>query len=157
VLRARRGHRVALLEGEHDRDALERHVLQGQAAQRVGEDLFALADAARYRRRIDLARAALLAQRRRFPSSPRSLDAVFLLGRVEELRTDGRVQAIRLYDEYLVRAPKGAYAAEALGRKLILTNESDGAATARPIAVEYLRRFPEGSYAASARALMREP
>jgi len=121
------------------------------------EDLFALADAARYRRRIDLARAALLAQRRRFPSSPRSLDAVFLLGRVEELRTDGRVQAIRLYDEYLVRAPKGAYAAEALGRKLILTNESDGAATARPIAVEYLRRFPEGSYAASARALMREP
>jgi len=65
--------------------------------------------------------------------------------------------AIRLYDEYLVRAPKGAYAAEALGRKLILTNESDGAATARPIAVEYLRRFPEGSYAASARALMREP
>ena len=33
----------------------------------AGEDLFVLADAARYRRRADLARSALLAQRRHFP------------------------------------------------------------------------------------------
>jgi hypothetical protein len=64
------------------------------------DDLFALADAARYRRRADLARSALLAQRRRFPSSPRSLDAIFLLGRVEELRAGGRAPAIEWYDEY---------------------------------------------------------
>jgi TolA-binding protein len=121
------------------------------------DDLFALADAARYRRRTDLARAALLAQRRRFPRSPRSLDAIFLLGRVEELRAQGAARAIASYDEYLTHAPTGAYAAEALGRKMILTDERDGRAAARPIADEYLRRFPGGSYAGSARALQRGP
>ncbi|HEY5281282.1 MAG TPA: hypothetical protein VIM14_00695, partial [Polyangia bacterium] len=121
------------------------------------EDLFALADAARYRRRMALAHEALLAERRRFPDSPRALDAIFLLGRVEESDERGMTRAIRWYDEYLVRAPKGAYAAEALGRKLTLTNEIGGPAEARPIAEEYLRRFPKGSYAGSARVLRRSP
>jgi hypothetical protein len=121
------------------------------------EDLFVLADAARYRRRADLARAALQAQRRRFPRSPRSLDAVFLLGRVEELREQGTAQAIAWYDVYLAKAPAGPYAAEALGRKMILTHETLGEEAARPIAEAYLLRFPAGSYAGSARALRRAP
>lgn len=128
----------------------------------ASEDLFVLADAARYRRRADLARAALLAVRRRFPRSPRSLDALFMLGRAEELREHGtrgqsQAQAIAWYDDYLAQAPTGAYAAEALGRKMILTNEAGGPAKARPIANEYLLRFPNGSYAGSARALQRSP
>ena len=63
---------------------------------------------------------------------------------MEELREHGtaRAQAIDWYDEYLAQAPTGAYAAEALGRKMILTNEAGGPAEARPIADEYLRRFP---------------
>ena len=117
------------------------------------EDLLALADAARYRRRVDLARAALLAQRRRFPGSARALDALFLLGRVEELSSDGAARAIAFYEEYLARAPRGGYAAEALGREMILSNDLGGPSKARPIADEYLRRFPAGSYAGSARAL----
>lgn len=121
------------------------------------EDLFALADAARYRRRIDLARAALLAHRRRFPGSQHSLDALFLLGRVEELRDRAADRAIAWYDAYLTEAPAGTYAAEALGRKMILINETRGPAAARPIAEAYLLRFPSGSYAASARALKRVP
>ena len=121
------------------------------------DDLFALADAARYRRRTDLARAALLAQRRRFAHAPRALDAIFLLGRVEELRAQGVAQAIARYDEYLAQAPAGAYAAEALGRKMVLTDERDGRSAARPIADEYLHRFPGGSYAGAARALQRAP
>ena len=121
------------------------------------DDLLALADAARYRRRTDLARAALVAQRRRFPRSPRALDAIFFLGRVEELRGQNAPQAIAWYDQYLAQAPTGAYAAEALGRKMILTDEHQGRAAARPIADEYLRRFPGGSYAGSARALQRAP
>ena len=121
------------------------------------EDLLALADAARYRRRVDLARAALLAQRRRFPGSVRALDALFLLGRVEELSSDGAARAIAFYDDYLERAPRGGYAAEALGRKMILTNDLGGPGKARPIADEYLRRFPRGSYAGSARALGHVP
>ena len=121
------------------------------------EDLLALADAARYRRRVDLARTALLAQRRRFAGSPRALDALFLLGRVEELSPDGAARAIAFYDDYLARAPRGGYAAEALGRKMILTSDLGGPSKARPIADEYLRRFPGGSYAGSARALGHVP
>jgi ferric-dicitrate binding protein FerR (iron transport regulator) len=120
-------------------------------------DLFALADAARYRRRTELARAALLAHRRRFPESPRALDTTFLLGRVDEMRAGGKRLAIKWYDEYLSRAPSGTYAAEALGRKMILSSEIEGAASAAELAADYLRRFPEGSYASAARALRREP
>jgi TolA-binding protein len=119
------------------------------------EELFALADAARYRRRTDLARTALLAQRRRFSGSTRSLDATFLLGRVEE--SQDRARAIGWYEEYLEHASKGPYAAEAWGRKMALTNELEGRVVARPIAEEYLRRFPKGSYARAARALSGEP
>jgi hypothetical protein len=118
------------------------------------DDLLALADAARYRRRMDLARSALLAERRRFPGSPRSVDAIYLLGRVEESRPSGLADAITWYDQYLARAPNGPFAGEALGRKLTLTDKLLGAARARPIADEYLRRFPHGSYAGSARALL---
>jgi TolA-binding protein len=123
----------------------------------ASDDLFALADAARYRRRMDLAREALLAVQKRFPGSSRALDAAFLLGRVEEANERGLVKAVEWYDAYLRRAPRGTYAAEALGRKMTLTNKLEGAGQARPLAEEYLRRFPNGSYAGSARALRRAP
>jgi hypothetical protein len=119
------------------------------------DDLLALADAARYRRRTDLARDALLAERRRFPGSPHALDAAFLLGRVEEASDQAR--AIQWYDEYLMRAPTGTYASEALGRKMTLTNKLGGTSRARPIAEEYLRRFPAGTYAGPARAIVGAP
>ncbi len=146
-----------LASGQWDRilEDVERTGLEPILNKASSEDLFALADAARYRRRPDLARAALLAQRRRFPDSPRALDALFLLGRVEESRSGGAERSIAWYDEYLTRAPTGAYAAEALGRKMTLTNELNGPASARPIAEQYLHRFPKGSYAGSARALLR--
>jgi hypothetical protein len=119
------------------------------------EDLFALADAARYRRRLELSREALLAERRRFPGSARASDAAFLLGRVEETGGGETARALRWYDEYLAHAPDGTYASEALGRRMTLTKQREGSARARPIAEEYLRRFPEGAYAGSARALLR--
>jgi TolA-binding protein len=148
-----------LASGHWDRilEKVERAGVEAALNGASSEDLFALADAARYRRRTDLARAALLAQRRRFPDSPRALDAIFLLGRVEESGGGGMARAIAWYDEYLSRAPTGAYAAEALGRKMTVTSEIGGPARARPIAEEYLRRFPNGSYAGSARALLRVP
>jgi hypothetical protein len=148
-----------LASGHWDRilEDVERAGIKVTLDKASSEDLFALADAARYRRRTDLARAALLAERSRFPGSPRSLDAVFLLGRVEESGEHGMTRAIEWYDEYLARAPSGAYAAEAWGRKMILTNELEGPARARPIAEEYLRRFPKGSYGRWARALRRVP
>jgi hypothetical protein len=161
VAESRSGSRWAddFANGRWDRilkDAQERGV---EATLKKGsqDDLFVLADAARYRQRPDLARAALLAERRRFPDSPRTLSATFLLGRVEESREGGRSQAIAWYDEYLSRAPTGALAAEALGRKMMLTAEIHGPARARPLAADYLRRFPEGSYARSAHLLQTQP
>jgi TolA-binding protein len=149
----------ALANGQWDRILadVEREGLDATLKTASSDELFALADAARYRRRADLARAALLAQRRRYPTSARSLDAAFMLGRAEEQRESGRASAVRWYDEYLASAPSGTYAAEALGRKMMLSNELGGPASARKIAVEYLRRFPEGSYAGAARALLRGP
>ncbi len=117
------------------------------------EELFTLATAARYRQRNQLARDSLLALRRRFASSARALDSVYLLGRIEEARGDSQT-AQNWYDQYLASAPRGTYAAEALGRKMTLVSRSLGAAQARPIAERYLQRFPDGSYARSARALV---
>ena len=118
------------------------------------EDLFALANAARYRHRSDLARSALLAERRRFPGAPRSLEAIYLLGRVEESRETGTARAIAWYDEYLACAPTCPLVGEALGRKMTLTDKLEGPTRARSLAEEYLRRFPKGNYAGSARELL---
>jgi len=148
---------VALAAGQLDRilAEAERAGLKATLERAPGDDLLALADAARYRRRMDLARDALLAARRRFPDSPRSLDAAFRLGRVEEASDRGLAPAIEWYDEYLTRAPTGTYASEALGRKMTLMSKLGGASRARPIAEEYLRRFPAGTYAGPARAFVR--
>ena len=147
----------AMAGGDWDRilDDVERDGVAATLTGASDEELLALANAARYRRRTDLAREALAAERRRFPSSRRALDATYLLGRVEEATTGGRARAVEWYDEYLSRAPSGTYASEALGRKMTLLNELEGPSRARRLAEEYLRRFPGGSYAGSAQALMR--
>ena len=155
-----RGWAADLATGHWDRILadVDRDGVEATLEKAGSDDLFALADAARYRRRGDLSRAALLAERRRFPHAPRALDALFLLARAEELREHGTEdEAIAWYDDYLAQAPRGAYAAEALGRKMILTNEVGGPDGARPIAREYLRRFPTGGYAGAARALAGAP
>ncbi|HEY5956959.1 MAG TPA: hypothetical protein VIV60_10420 [Polyangiaceae bacterium] len=118
------------------------------------EELFVLADAARYRGRAALAQDALLAERKRFPGSSRALDAIFLLGRLEESNQGGFRSALARYEEYLARAPTGTYASEALGRKMIATRRLEGAVRAKPVAEEYLLRFPSGTYAGAARALL---
>ncbi|HEY5283459.1 MAG TPA: FecR domain-containing protein [Polyangia bacterium] len=155
----RRAWAEALASGDWDRILadVDRLGLKRTLAETSSEDLFAVADAARYRRRTGLARQALLAERKRFPESARALDAVFLLGRLEEANERGTNKAIHLYEEYLDRAPSGTYASEALGRRMMATSKLEGATRARVIAQEYLRRFPDGTYAGAARALLRAP
>ena len=147
----------ALAAGQLDRilAEVEKAGVKATLERATSDDLFALADAARYRKRVKLARDTLLAERRRFPGSPRTVDVAFLLGRVEEMRERGMAQAVEWYDEYLTRTPSGTYASEALGRKMTLTSKLEGPAPARLIAQEYLRRFPNGTYAGPARALQR--
>ena len=135
----------------------EAHAL-GDAAIEEGTsaDLDALADAARYNAKDELARRVLLAQRRRFPSGPRAARAAFLLGRLEEAA--GRpAKALEWFDGYLREAPSGPYASEALGGKMGVLQRVYGNEKARAVAEEYLRRFPSGSYSAAAQALTARP
>jgi hypothetical protein len=144
-----------------DADAILREVerlgVKRSLAEASSDDLSALADAARYRRQEDLARQALLAQRSRFAGSSRACDAAFLLGRLEESHEGRGLKALEWYDQYLEGAPTGAYASEALGRKMIATQKLMGGVAAQKVADEYLARFPTGSYAGAARALRPAP
>lgn len=119
------------------------------------EDLWALANAARYAGRFALARQALTAQRRRFPASDRAREAAFLLGRLHDADPEGPGNALGWYDRYLAEAPDGAHASDALGRKLTLLQRSNRTAEALAVAQDYLRRFPRGTYANAAHAFER--
>jgi TolA-binding protein len=137
------------------RDA-QKHGFERCLAEASSADLASLADAARYGRHDDMARRTLLALRRRFPSSSAAHDAAFLLGRLEE--TDQRPGvAVDWFGRYVAESPGGTYASEALGRKMVLTQQTSGDADARALAVDYVRRFPQGTYAARARALIPAP
>lgn len=153
------GWAAALAAGDMDSilQDVEKVGLQRALAEASSEDLSALADAARYRRREEIARQALLSQRNRFADSPRALDAAFLLGRLEDASQGGGKKALEWYDRYLEGAPNGSYASEALGRKMIATQKLQGTAAAQSVAAEYLRRFPTGTYAGTARALRQTP
>jgi hypothetical protein len=119
-------------------------------------DLAALADAARYTRRPDLARRALLSERARFPQTVQARDAAFFLGGIAE--SSGDDGAALTWDEtYLRESPTGAYASQALGRKMMIVRRLRGTPDARAIAAEYLRRFADGPYAASARKILTVP
>jgi TolA-binding protein len=119
-------------------------------------NLAALADAARYARRNDVARKALGAERKRFPKSAHAHDAAFFLGGVSE--SEGSLeQAVEWYARYLEEEPRGTYASEALGRKMIAVHRSQGVERARSIARTYLERFPKGPYASAAQELVNRP
>jgi FecR protein len=147
-----------LLHGKADDivdDALRRG-LDGCLADSSQSELSALADAARYTRRNDIARRVLLAERRRFAGSRTAIDAALLLGRLAEAeKNDG--QAVTWFNTYLGEAPGGAHASEALGRKMAIVQHSAGTAAARPLAEEYLGKYPDGTYSSAARTILKSP
>jgi TolA-binding protein len=118
------------------------------------EELSALADAARYAGRSGVAKRVLLAERQRFPNSAAARDAAFFLGRIAE--DGGGGSAVEWYERYVAESPRGAYASQALGRKMMLLYKQRGVATAKPVAADYLARYPNGPYAAAARKIEQE-
>ena len=120
---------------------------------RGGADLKALGQAARYTGDRALALRAFGALRQRFANSDAGRPASFFIARIQEEQGSPR-EALRWLSIYLGEAPRGVYAAEAFGRRLMLTERVSGRATAAPLAREYLERFPQGAYAASARAIL---
>jgi hypothetical protein len=138
---------------EAEQRGLARTLETGSAA-----DLTALADAARYVRRSDVARRTLLTERDRFPRTATSREAAFFLGGVaeDESGVAAAKTALDWYERYLAESPNGTYAAQALGRQMILVNKLRGAAAARPLASDYLARFPSGPYAEPAKKLLQD-
>jgi TolA-binding protein len=116
-------------------------------------DLAAVADAARYERRQDIARRALVALRTRFSGSVQARDAAFFLGGLAENQNDS-ASALDGYETYLRETPNGPYASQALGRKFMIVQRLQGAEAARPFASQYVDRFPDGPYAPNARKLL---
>jgi TolA-binding protein len=116
-------------------------------------DLAAVADAARYERRQDIARRALVALRTRFSGSVQARDAAFFLGGLAENQND-IASALDGYETYLRETPNGPYASQALGRKFTIVQRLQGAEAARPFASQYVDRFPDGPYAPNARKLL---
>jgi len=116
-------------------------------------ELSALADAARYGRRTALARRVLMAERSRFAGSHSAIEAAFFLGRIVE---DEGGDAIEWYDRYLTESGGGAYASQALGRKMMLVYGRRGAAQTKSLAENYLSRYQSGPYAAAAKKILDE-
>jgi hypothetical protein len=123
-------------------------------ARRPLADLAALADASRYRGQTDLAQRALTTERARFPGSREAHTAAFLLGRLADDQSHDAARAIGWYDRYLAEAPSGPFASDALGRKMVAMQASQGTDAARSIATQYARRFPHGAYAAQAEEIL---
>jgi TolA-binding protein len=141
-----------------------RGVLESAEARGVGPslghgtlaDLVALADAARYAHEKGLAKRGLLAERERFPGTAEARAAAFVLGRMaDDAGVSG--EALRWYDAYLSESPRGSFAAEALGRKLVALVRSGDTRAARSVAGAYVERFPSGAHAAYAREVLANP
>jgi hypothetical protein len=120
------------------------------------ERLAALGDAARYSGRTDLARRVLNAQRERFAGSAAASEATFLLGRLAEDAHEPGSAALPWYERYLAQTPGGVYAAEALGREMLILGERDNDLRAREVARKYLESYPHGAYVAQARQILED-
>ena len=119
--------------------------LESVLSQRSAGDLVALAQAARYSKELVLAERTWQTVRARFTGSQAAHDAAFYLGRIAEQR--GHVPAaLRWYGSYLGERSGGAYAAEAMGRRLVILHKRNDA-LARDEAGRYLAHFPNGPYA----------
>jgi hypothetical protein len=118
--------------------------------------LAALGDAARYAGQTALARRVLQAQRARFAGSPAAAEATFLLGRLAEDAHEPGSAALPWYELYLAQAPSGAYAAEALGRRMLILGSQERGQRAREAARRYLEAFPRGAYVPQARQILED-
>ena len=135
-------------------EAAERRGIESVLAHGSHAELAALADAACYTRRSRLAGRALNAERERFSETAEGREASFFLGNLAEDGGD-RSGAVSWYGRYLREDAAGTYAAQALGRKMLIESRR-GSSSAGIDAEEYLHRFPSGSYAEAARLILKQ-
>ena len=116
-------------------------------------DLKVLALAARYTGRRALSLRAWQTLRTRYAADALNQGAAFFLGRGYEEQGDS-AEALRWLARYLAESPGGAYAGEALGRRLVLLSKSGQRAEAVSTARSYLERYPRGAYAKSGKLVL---
>lgn len=121
----------------------------------AGNELNALADAARYVGQHDLAEKSLLALRARYAAAY-GVRSAFLLGRLKE-RQGNMASARSWYERTLREGPQGAFASDALAGKMRTVRAIEGRQAARALAREYLRLYPNGAHAAAAKQLAEGP
>ncbi|MEN9580782.1 MAG: hypothetical protein RJA70_3791 [Pseudomonadota bacterium] len=113
-------------------------------------DLEAAADAARYAGETGLAEQLLGGLNSRFPRTAAGQKATFLLGDVAQRQQD-LAAAENWYRRYLSQSPQGSYAAEAVGRLLVMTRDP---ARQRELAERYLEFGQKGAYSDRARRVL---
>lgn len=118
----------------------------------TASEVMALANAARFSGRVGVGREAYLALRQRFAGSTSASSAAFLMGRLME--SSSPAESRRWYERYEQEAPKGPLVAEAMGRRLLLTQTLGSRLEVQRLAEEYIRRFPDGPYAGVARKIV---
>jgi FecR-like protein len=116
-------------------------------------DLKVLALAARYTGRRALSLRAWQSLRTRYATDALNQGAAFYLARGYEEQGDTG-EAMRWLARYLAESPSGAFASEALGRRLLLLSKSGQKAEAASAAHTYLDRYPRGAYAKSAQLVL---
>jgi hypothetical protein len=116
-------------------------------------DLKVLALAARYTGRRALSLRAWQALRARYSADAHSQGAAFFLARGYEEQGDA-AEAMRWLARYLAESPGGAYASEALGRRMLLLSKLGQKPEAASAARTYLQRYPRGAYAKSAQLVV---
>ena len=126
--------------------AAERRGLSGVYQAGAADDLLALARAARFAGRMDVAREALTACRARFSGSQQAAMSAFLLG-----RSASGAQAAQWFSTYLKEQPAGALAREALGRLIEAYQAAGDRVSSRAAAERYLKSYPDGPHATLAR------
>ena len=143
-----RGMRVVRAAGElsHAVKTAQRRGLTGIYQSGAGDDLLALARAARFAGRMDVSRDALMACRARFAGSPQAAMSAFLLG-----RSASGAQAAQWFSTYLKEQPGGALAREALGRLIEAYQAAGDRVSSRSAAERYLKSYPDGPHATLAR------
>ncbi len=118
------------------------------------DDLWRLAETCRLARDSSRAVRALEAFRGRFPQSPRSRLAAFLLATVALELAQEPAAALTWFERYLEEAPRGPLVEEALGRSIQAALDAGQPDKARDAARRYLDEFTNGPYADDARALL---
>ena len=119
-------------------------------------DLWALANAARYARDATVSERALLAVRERFAGSQRAFTAAFMLGRLKLDLEGNPTAATAWFETYLTEKPSGPLAEEALGRLIDACDKAGRKTEAARNAEIYLSRYDGGLFTKLARSILRK-